>query len=138
MRVVVALLLSIFVASCATDRGYVDMLPVSPYSWADAVSIIYQNSDTVSERDIAIALRYNKSFRSDTLTVKIQTSLPDAHQFSESVLLHLKRDYTAAAVTASEVIPYRNNCVLGQSGYYIFTITPCRAVEGIEAVGIAF
>lgn len=138
MRVVVALLLSIFVASCTTDRGYVDMLPVSPYNWADAVSIIYQNSDTVSERDIAIALRYNKSFRSDTLTVKIQTSLPDAHQFSESVLLHLKRDYTAAAVTASEVIPYRNSCVLSQSGYYIFTITPCRAVEGIEAVGIAF
>ena len=138
MRVVVALLLSIFVASCATDRGYVDMLPVSPYNWADAVSIIYQNSDTVSERDIAIALRYNKSFHSDTLTVKIQTSLPDAHQFSESVLLHLKRDYTAAAVTASEVIPYRNSCVLSQSGYYIFTITPCRAVKGIEAVGIAF
>ena len=114
------------------------MKPVSPHNWADAVSIIYQNGDTVSERDIAIALRYNKSFHSDTLTVKVQTSLPDARQFSEQVLLHLKRDYTAAAVTASEVIPYRNCCVFGQSGYYIFTITPCRAVEGIEAVGIAF
>ena len=138
MRTFVVLLLSLVVASCATDRSYVDMRPVSPYNWDDAVSIIYENSDTEAVRDIAVALRYNKSFDSDTLSVKVQTSLPDAHQFSEQILLHLKRDYTAAAVTASEVIPYRNNCVLGQSGYYIFTITPCRAVEGIEAVGIAF
>ncbi len=137
MLLLVVALLSIFAVSCV-GNSYVDMRPVSPYSWSEPVSILYQNSDTTALRDIAVAVRYNKNFDADTLSVVVQTSLPDAHQFSEQVMLQFKQDYTAAAVTASEAVLYRSGCQLGQSGYYIFTITPTRAVKGVEAVGIAF
>lgn len=112
------------------------MQAVDTYGWTKPVSIVYSNDDTESLRDISVALRYNDKFKDDTLTVTLHTSLPDVHQCREQVLLHLKRDYHATAVTASEVIPYRADCLLEQRGDYIFTITPCRTVKGVEAVGI--
>lgn len=134
LRVAVLLLSLLFVA-CG-NGSYVDMQPVSPYSWSKPVSIIVENDNTERVVDIAVALRYNSNFESDTLSVAVQTSLPDARQAKERVLLRLDKKYSAAAVTSSEAVPYRTNCTLNQSGYYIFTITPCRTVEGIEAVGI--
>ena len=135
MSRVAALLMSLFFVACGRG-GYVDMQPVSPYSWSKPVSIIVENDNTERVVDIAVALRYNDNLESDTLSVTLQTSLPDARQVREELLLHLNREYSAAAVTASETVPYRTNCTLNQSGYYIFTITPSRAVKGVEAVGI--
>ncbi len=129
---IVALLLC---CGCGSE-AYVDMQSVDAYHWSDPVSIVYDNSDITTPKDIAVALRYNDSFDSDTLTVVIQTSLPDVHQTRERMLLRLNRDYKATALTLSECVGYRDNCLLNQSGYYIFTITPCRTVRGIEAVGI--
>ena len=80
MRLFVALFALCVVVSCGS-KSYIDMQPVDAYDWQRAVSVIYENSDTIALRNIAIALRYNDSFKSDTLTVKVQTSLPDAHQF---------------------------------------------------------
>lgn len=136
MRLLIALFALCVVVSCGGRESYIDMQPVDAYNWHKPVSIIYDNSDTVSMRSIAIALRYNESFKSDTLTVKVQTSLPAAFQYSESILLRLRREYKATAMTASECVGYRENCLLSERGCYIFTITPCRNVSGIEAVGI--
>lgn len=135
MRGFVVLLLSLVALSCS-KYGYVDMVSVSPECWDSAVSILYTNEDTTSLRDLSVALRYNSDFKSDTLSVFVQTSLPDGYQFREQTTLCLSRKYTASAVTASEAVPYRSNCTLDREGYYIFTITPCHPVEGIEAVGI--
>lgn len=135
MRLFVVLFALCVVVSCGS-KSYIDMQPVDAYDWQRAVSVIYENSDTIALRNIAIALRYNDSFKSDTLTVKVQTSLPDAHQFSENVVLHFDRSYKATALTASESVGYRQSCQLSERGSYIFTITPCRGVSGVEAVGI--
>ena len=134
MRLTAVLLALIVSAGCTSS--YIDMQPVDVYGWSKPVSIVYSNSDTTSLKDIAIAVRYNDYLRADTLSVDIQTSLPDVHQHKERIVLHLKRDYKATAITASESVPYRNACTLSQSGHYIFTITPCRTVKGVEAVGI--
>ncbi|MBQ3208954.1 MAG: hypothetical protein IJB23_03955 [Alistipes sp.] len=134
MRILVAII-ALLMVGCA-ENSYVDMKAVDPDCWDRAVSIFYENEDTESLHNLSVALRYNSDFKADTLTVLLQTSLPDAHQFRERFTLHLRREYTAAAVTASETVPYRDSCLLNQKGCYIFTITPCRAVEGIEAVGI--
>ena len=135
MRVVVSLLVALLSLSCLS-AGYIDMQSVDAYGWCKSVSIIYDNVDTQSLRDISVAVRYNDYFEGDTLSVVIQTSLPDVHQCRERVLLKLERDYAATAVTASESVLYRSSCSLSQQGNYIFTITPCRTVKGIEAVGI--
>lgn len=135
MRVIFSLLVALLSLSCVSG-GYIDMQSVDAYGWTKPVSIVYDNVDTHSLCNISVALRYNDYFDSDTLSVVIHTSLPDVHQCREKVLLKLERNYAATAVTASESVPYRNSCSLSQQGNYIFTITPCRAVKGIEAVGI--
>lgn len=137
MRAAVVLLVTMLCMGCGR-RGEVhtDMLPVDVYGWQEPVSIVYENNDTTSLCDIAVALRYNDSFMSDTLSVVIHTSLPDAHQTRERVVLGLDRSYRATALTASQSVGYRENCQLSQRGCYIFTITPCRTVRGIEAVGV--
>ncbi len=112
------------------------MVATDPHCWIRGESIIYNNSDTVSLVNISVSLRYNNSFRSDTLSVTVQTSLPDARQCIEPVVLHLAREYSATAVVSSESVLYRSSCRLAQMGEYIFTITPRSAVKGIEAVGI--
>ena len=134
MRVLIAIV-ALLMVSCGKD-AYVDMKAVDPDCWERSVSIFYENEDTESLHNLSVALRYNNDFEADTLSVVVHTSLPDAHQFREQFMLSLKRDYSSAAVTASELVPYRDSSLLSQIGCYIFTITPCRAVKGIEAVGI--
>lgn len=138
MRRFLVIVVALLALSCGRVGStlFVDMHSVDLHCWSKPVTILYQNSDTLSLRDIAVALRYNDNFEGDTLSVVIQTSLPDVHQFREKVVLRLKREYTASAVTSSESVPYRSSSLLGEDGYYMFTITPCRAVEGVEAVGI--
>ena len=134
MRLLIAVV-ALLMVGCSSG-GYVDMQPVNPKGWSEPVSIFYENGDMESLRDISVALRYNSSFQDDTLSVVLHTSLPDARQFRERITLQLKREYSSAAVTSSESVPYREDCQLSQSGIYIFTITPSRAVTGVEAVGI--
>lgn len=121
----------------ACDRGVdINMQAVDPQSWDSPVSVLMQNEDTLSLRSILVAVRYNDNFISDTLTVDIQTSLPDARQCRERVLLNFEHKYKGTAVEVSEVVAYREQAQLNQRGFYIFTITPCRAVKGVEAAGI--
>lgn len=135
MRKLITILAAVVAVGC-TSNSHIDMQPVDVYGWSRPVSIIYDNTSTEQLRTIAVALRYNNSFDTDTLSVEVHTSLPDVHQCKERVVLNFKRDYHASAVTASESIVYRYNCALNQRGSYIFTITPCREVKGVEAVGI--
>ena len=134
MRLFLAIV-ALLMVGCSKP-AYVDMKVVDPNCWDSAVSIFYENEDVESLRNLSIALRYNNDFQSDTLSVMVHTSLPDVHQFCERVTLHLAREYSSTAVTSSELVPYRADVQLNQKGCYIFTITPSRAVEGIEAVGI--
>ena len=134
MRILIAIV-ALLMVSCA-EQTYVDMTAVDPDCWDRAVSIFYENEDVESVHDLSVALRYNNDFEADTLSVIVHTSLPDAHQFREQVTLRLARKYSSTSVTASELLPYRASSLLNQKGCYIFTITPCRAVKGVESVGI--
>lgn len=134
MRALIAIVALIMVG-CA-EQTYVDMKAVDPDCWDRAVSIFYENEDVECQHDISVALRYNNDFEADTLSVVVHTSLPDAHQFREQVTLRLARKYSSTSVTASELLPYRASALLNQKGCYIFTITPCRAIKGVESVGI--
>ena len=134
MRLFLAIV-ALLMVGCSKP-AYVDMQAVDPNCWDRAVSIFYENEDVESLHNLSVVLRYNNDFQADTLSVVVHTSLPDAHQFREQVILHLAREYSSTAVTSSELVPYRADVQLNQKGCYIFTITPTRAVEGIEAVGI--
>lgn len=114
----------------------VEMEAVNPRAWREPSIILFENEDTLSLRRLSVALRYNHDFQHDTLAVRINVSLPDAGQFSERVVLRLRRNGTQAPVATSESVPYREHSLLAQKGNYIFTISPESPVRGIEAVGV--
>ena len=135
-RIVVIVCAVAFVGCIAPQNAI--MVGVDLKSWSKAESIIYENSDTTSLRNLNIALRYNDNFRQTTLPLKVTITTPDARYFEEEVTLQLERPNMAIAVTATESIPYRTDVLLNQSGYYTISFEPLSEVRGVEAIGVEF
>ena len=135
-RIVIAFIAIAFVGCIAPQNAI--MVGVDLKSWSKAESIIYENADTTSLRNLNIALRYNEDFRQTSLPLKVTITTPDARYFEEEVTLQLERPSMAIAVTASESIPYRTGVLLNQSGFYTISFEPLSEVRGVEAIGIEF
>ena len=107
-----------------------------PVSWKDPAGIVLANADTTSLRDLTLFLRCNDRFAEDTLTVRIRVSTPDSLQHEEPFVMVIPPAHTPAAISREADIPYRRRVLFDRTGDYHLTITPCRPVEGVEAVGI--
>ena len=112
------------------------MVGVNMRSWESAESITYDNNDTLSLRNINIALRYNDNFREATLPLKVVVTTPDNRQFEEQIRLQLHHPRTALTVATTESLPYRADVLLSQKGCYTFSFEPLSRVQGVEAIGI--
>lgn len=122
-------------AGCVSPHGSV-ATDVSSASWSDPAPITLANADTTTLRDIALFLRCNDRFAEDTLTVRIRVRTPDSLQHEEPFMLVIPPAHTPAAISREADISYRRRVLFGRTGDYHLTITPCRPVEGVEAVGI--
>lgn len=134
---IVAVFIAIVVTGCLAPQNAI-MVGVDLKSWDKTESLIYENSDTISLRNLNIALRYNENFRQATLPLKIAITTPDARYFEEEVTLQLSRPNMAIAITATESIPYRTDVILNQKGFYTISFEPLSEVRGVEAIGIEF
>ncbi len=134
---IVAAVLAIAMCSCLAPQNSL-MVSVNMGSWSGAESLIYENSDTISLRNLDIALRYNDNFKQSVLPLKIGITTPDARHFEELVELRLSHPSTALSVATTESVPYRTDVVLNQKGGYTFTFEPQTEVRGVEAIGIEF
>jgi hypothetical protein len=112
------------------------MVNVDVESWGDAESVTYNNSDTLSLRDINITIRYNDDFKQSVLPLKIEVITPDTLYFTDTVSLPLQHPSTAIAVATTESVPYRKRILLNKSGDYTFSFKPLSEVKGVEAIGI--
>ena len=61
VRIVVAVV-AVAMCSCLAPQNSL-MVGVDVRSWSGAESLTYENSDTLSLRNLAIALRYNDNFK---------------------------------------------------------------------------
>lgn len=129
--------LAMAMCSCLAPQNSL-MVGVDMRSWSGAESLTYENSDTLSLRDLDIALRYNDNFTESVLPLKIAVTTPDARYFEEVVELQLQHPTTALTVATTESVPYRTDVLLNQKGCYIFTFEPQKEVRGVEAIGIEF
>ena len=132
---IVAIVLAIAMCSCLAPQN-AQMVGVDMRSWSDTASIYYDNSDTLSLRNINIALRYNDNYKLTTLPLKIAITTPDARHFEEVVSFSLQHPRTALTVATTESLPYRADVLLNQKGRYTFSFEPQSAVRGVEAIGI--
>lgn len=133
----------VFMVSIATMCGCIApqnalMVGVDMHSWSREESLTYENVDTLSLRNLNVALRYNDNFKRSTLPLKIAVTTPDARHFEEVVELQLAHPSTALTVATTESVPYRTNVVLNQKGSYTFSFEPQTEVQGVEAIGVEF
>ena len=130
----VALCAMLLVACMAPQRSFVR--DVDAKGWSSTVDIPFENEDTVSLRRLSVVVRYNSSFKADSLPVIVRVTAPDERYCEERVVLRFARPYTATAVSASESVPYREHSRLPMEGRYTFRIVPEAMTLGVEAVGI--
>ena len=135
-RIVVAVL-AMAMCSCLAPQNSL-MVGVNMRSWVGTESLTYENSDTLTLRNLDIALRYNDNFKQAVLPIKIAVTTPDQRHFEEAVELRLQHPPTALAVTTTESVPYRTDVLLNQKGCYTFSFEPLAEVRGVEAIGIKF
>ena len=134
---IVAALLAMTMCSCLAPQNSL-MVGVDMRSWSGAESLVYENNDTLTLRNLNIVLRYNDNFRQAVLPLKIVVTTPDARHFEEVVELRLQHPSAALTVATTESVPYRESVLLNQKGDYTFTFEPQSEVRGVEAVGIEF
>ena len=118
---IVVVALAMMMCSCLAPQN-TQMVSVNMRSWDSVESITYDNSDTISLRNLNIALRYNNNFKQTTLPLKIAITTPDARHFEEIAELQLQRPRTALTVSTTESLPYRTDVLLNQ--------------RGVEAIGV--
>ena len=136
VRIVVAVV-AVAMCSCLAPQNSL-MVGVDMRSWSGAESLTYENSDTISLRNLNIALRYNDNCKQAVLPLKIGITTPDTRHFEEVVELRLSHPSAALTVATTESVPYRTNVLLSQKGSYTFTFEPQTEVQGVEAIGIEF
>lgn len=132
---IVALFLAMAMCSCLAPQN-TQMVVVDSSEWSQRAQIDVANSDTLSLRNIFVAVRTNSRFKSTTLPLKIEVLTPDGRIFSEEYSLSVPSAEGAKIVSQSVALPYRNDVVLSMSGRYIFVLTPLVPIKGVEAVGV--
>ncbi len=139
MRVIARIMAVISVAlatySCLSPQNAV-MVGVDLNSWDKVKSVVYENSDTLSLRNLNIAIRYNSNFEEASLPLKLAIMAPDNRIFQDTISLQLERSSAAVAISTTESRPYRTDVLLNQKGSYIFAFKPLIEVRGVEAIGI--
>lgn len=109
---------------------------VDPTEWTEAAQIVLPNADTLARCDLSLYLRCDDRFRDDTLTLRIEVLTPDSLRFEEMFLFCAAHPRRPAAVRSEAVAVYRRRATFARSGDYRFLVTPARAVQGVEAVGL--
>lgn len=72
---IVVVALAMMMCSCLAPQN-TQMVSVNMRSWDSVESITYDNSDTISLRNLNIALRYNNNFKQTTLLLQLK-KFPD-------------------------------------------------------------
>lgn len=130
------LLLTAILPSACRPVGESAATDVDPRRWAAPATVVLSNADTLTERDLTLFLRCDDRFTDDTLTLKIALRTPDSLLFEEYFRFTSSRGRFPAAVRREAAAAYRRRAVLGRSGIYRLTLTPCRPVRGVEAAGM--
>ncbi len=135
-QLVIALVALAFTACLAPQN--VTMVGVDVRSWSEGATLTVENNDTLSLRNLNIAVRYNNNFKATELPLKIAILAPDSSRYEEIISLPLRRPTTALAVATTESLPYRSKVQLSQRGSYHISFEPLSKICGVEAIGVEF
>ena len=126
--------MSMLAVACNEQRHSVDMHDMQRCTWSGAEEFVYQNTDSLSKRDISIVVRYGNGYTADSVSLRILAISPDSMVTQEHFTLRIPR--IKEVRPEEQTFLYRKDVVLGRCGEYKFHIAPDTLVEGISSVGI--
>lgn len=126
--------------SCLSDDGIV-VTDVDPQGWAaDApAEVVYDNRDTLSERSLAVLLRYTARYAYNGVTLLLTTTTPDGFSWQDTLFVSVGNDKQIPVLNYDVEHLYRNGVCLEQLGAYRFSFvpfSPAPPVQQISGVGI--
>lgn len=125
---------AIVMLACGNTQRSVEMHNPEHSCWSEYEDFYYDNTDTLSKRDIAIAVRYNNGYVADSVALSILCVSPDSLVSEEPFTIHIP--HLADMRPEVQTFPYRRNVVLRTKGRYLFRLRPDNAIEGISSVGL--
>lgn len=138
----IGLLLSIAAGwvSCLQPHA-VRMVDTDPAAWtaAQTVTVSYDNTDTVSARDIWTVVRFCNDFEYDKLRLSITTVTPDGYRWRDTLSMEVYGRLPHVGLYGELEQPYRYRVVLQQAGRYLFELAPLMpdtVTRGVAAIGI--
>ena len=120
--------------ACNAPQRSVVMHDTPNDRWDISEEFYYDNSDSLTRRDIAITVRYGKGYVADSVAMHILTISPDSMAVEEPFTLRIPR--IKEVRPEEQTFIYRRNVVLSRKGEYHFHLTPDSLVEGISSIGI--
>lgn len=135
LRSCIAAIAAIVLHGCGTP-AQLSVADVDPHAWQKAASLVIENRDTLTLRDIDLFVRSTGQFAEDTLSVRIVSLSPDSLRCEERLLLTIPPRTRTAARLHESTTPYRSRALLPRSGCYRLTVVPLRPARGIEAIGV--
>ncbi|MBP3547809.1 MAG: hypothetical protein J6J64_03955 [Alistipes sp.] len=129
------LIVALAAVSCRGTGQSVEMHDTEQSTWSRSEEFVYINEDSVSQRDIALVVRYGSGYVADSVALTILSISPDSMVVEEPFTLHIP--HLGDMRPAEQRFTYRRRVVLGHKGEYLFRLSPTVPVEGISSVGIA-
>ena len=126
---------AIVIMACSNQGHTVEMHDIEQSCWSEYEDFYFDNTDSLSKRDIAIVVRYGKGYVADSVAMSILCVSPDSLVSEEAFTLHIP--HLADMRPEVQTFPYRRNVVLGTKGRYLFRLRPNEAIEGISSVGLS-
>ena len=119
----------------------VRMADTDPDGWSpsDATTVAYENTDTLSARDIGVVVRLCNDFNYDKLALSLVTVTPDGYRWCDTLYIDTYGRLPKVGLYGELEQPYRRGVVFMQTGRYLFSLAPvmpASPTEGVAAVGI--
>ena len=134
IRNIVFLAVVAIATACNTTPRTVEVVDHEGSVWSSAEEIVYDNQDSLCSRDIKIVVRYDRTYKADSIALRVLTVAPDSMVLEEDFTLHIP--HLADMRPDEHTFIYRSNVLLKRSGEYRFRVTPLEPIDGIASVGL--
>ena len=134
LRTLFAVVVVVLMVACRGQQRSVEVHDQPTAGWEGVEEFTFVNEDTLSMREIAVVLRYDRKDVVDTLSLNIVTISPDSLVLSENMTLRIPR--LGDMRPAEQSFPYRRGVVLQRKGEYRFRLTPGMKADGVGSVGL--
>lgn len=134
------IIIAVFFTGCLSPHNiYVSDVNELGWSSADKISVIYDNRDTVSFRNIDIVFRHSKHFEYDRLVVSVNVVTPAGMRWCDTIgLKSYTGDNSDSYYYEIEQL-YRKNVVFSEEGQYLIEFRPVvsgNEIKGVSAIGV--